>query len=275
MGFQIPTEESHLVMKFTGEIEDTSYSRKTITESECQCCTSTEEDDVRSMLEGFSVAQKMKWASKRKTTREEDIAYCLMGLFDVNMPLLYGEGKKAFYRLQKAILGISSDHSILAFRSDPSEDLVAEQSPLLAPHPIFFRDEILNMHMPARGTHTTLAGTTLSVEMLICPLEGNGIARDEYLGILDCSIDGDPSMRPAILLSPVHRKKLIFRRSSGDVSLFRLGSEQLSEAVLITDHQLEPEEFHMLDDSALIGGKPLLDNSNATSQQAYNQETVV
>lgn len=39
-----------------------------------------------------SAAQKMSWASKRQTTRIEDISYCLMGLFDVNMPLLYGEG---------------------------------------------------------------------------------------------------------------------------------------------------------------------------------------
>jgi hypothetical protein len=246
ISFQIPTEGGHLVMKLTGQLNDTSLSKRTITESECKCCTSTEEDDVRSMLDGFSVAQKMKWASRRTTTREEDIAYCLMGLFDVNMPLLYGEGKKAFYRLQKAILGISSDHSILAFRSDLSEDLLPGESPLLAPHPVFFRDEIQNMHMPARGTHTSLSGTTLSIEMPICPLEGDGIVRDEYLGILDCSIDGDPSIRPAILLSPVHKKKLIFRRSSGDVSLFRLSPRLPLEADLITDYKLALKERRFL-----------------------------
>jgi hypothetical protein len=43
-----------------------------------------------------NVAQKMSWASLRTTTREEDMAYCLHGLFDVSIPLLYGEGKKAF-----------------------------------------------------------------------------------------------------------------------------------------------------------------------------------
>jgi hypothetical protein len=46
------------------------------------------------------IARKMSWASKRNTTREEDEAYCLMGIFDVNIPLLYGEGGvKAFVRL--------------------------------------------------------------------------------------------------------------------------------------------------------------------------------
>ena len=38
----------------------------------------------------------MSWASRRVTTRDEDIAYCLLGMFDVNMPLIYGEGEKAF-----------------------------------------------------------------------------------------------------------------------------------------------------------------------------------
>jgi hypothetical protein len=43
--------------------------------------------------------QKMSWASHRETSRVEDITYCLLGLFDVNMPLLYGEGSQTFRRL--------------------------------------------------------------------------------------------------------------------------------------------------------------------------------
>ncbi len=63
-----------------------------------------------------SVAEKMSWAAFRETTREEDRAYSLLGLFDVNMPLLYGEGgEKAFARLQQEIMKQSSDDSILAW----------------------------------------------------------------------------------------------------------------------------------------------------------------
>lgn len=47
-----------------------------------------------------SIAERMSWAARRQTTRPEDIAYCLLGLFDVNLPMLYGEGAKAFIRLQ-------------------------------------------------------------------------------------------------------------------------------------------------------------------------------
>ncbi|KAI6143529.1 hypothetical protein EDD17DRAFT_208500 [Pisolithus thermaeus] len=64
----------------------------------------------------LSVAQIMSWAAHRKTTRVEDRAYSLMGLFGVNMPMLYGEGRKAFRRLQLEIIQELSDHSIFAWR---------------------------------------------------------------------------------------------------------------------------------------------------------------
>jgi hypothetical protein len=60
--------------------------------------------DGLSSVEELSVAQRMQWASGRHTTRSEDLAYCLMGIFGVNMPLLYGEGMKSFARLQEEIL---------------------------------------------------------------------------------------------------------------------------------------------------------------------------
>ncbi|KAG9230486.1 HET domain-containing protein [Amylocarpus encephaloides] len=62
-------------------------------------------------------AQIMSWASKRDCTREEDRAYSLLGLFDVSMPMLYGEGSKAFTRLQMEIMKVSSDQSLFAWTS--------------------------------------------------------------------------------------------------------------------------------------------------------------
>jgi hypothetical protein len=68
-----------------------------------------------SLVSTLSVAVRMGWASKRKTTRLEDMAYCLLGIFDKNMPLLYGEGEKAFIRLQEEIAGRSPDMTLLAW----------------------------------------------------------------------------------------------------------------------------------------------------------------
>ena len=66
-------------------------------------------------VSSMSVAKRMSWAAGRKTRRTEDRAYCLLGLFDVNTPMLYGEGVKSFSRLQEEIIKISSDHSIFAW----------------------------------------------------------------------------------------------------------------------------------------------------------------
>ncbi|CAK7221339.1 hypothetical protein SCUCBS95973_004461 [Sporothrix curviconia] len=65
-----------------------------------------------------SAAQRMSWAAHRITTREEDCAYCLLGLFDVNLVMIYGEGgRKAFIRLQQAIMEKTGDNSVLAWGS--------------------------------------------------------------------------------------------------------------------------------------------------------------
>jgi hypothetical protein len=68
-----------------------------------------------------NVAQKFSWAAKRLTTRKEDMAYCLLGIFDINMPLLYGEGEKAFLRLQEKIAETSTDHSLFAWGIQESD----------------------------------------------------------------------------------------------------------------------------------------------------------
>ncbi|KAK3625381.1 hypothetical protein LTR22_023573 [Elasticomyces elasticus] len=63
----------------------------------------------------YSVAQRMSWMGRRKTTRIEDMAYCLLGLFDINMSLLYGEREGAFLRLQREIFARTEDETILAW----------------------------------------------------------------------------------------------------------------------------------------------------------------
>ncbi|RYO92904.1 hypothetical protein DL766_003912 [Monosporascus sp. MC13-8B] len=68
-------------------------------------------------LHSASVATRMSWAATRQTTREEDKAYSLLGIFDINMPLLYGEGEKAFLRLQEEIIKVSTDHPVSSLLS--------------------------------------------------------------------------------------------------------------------------------------------------------------
>jgi hypothetical protein len=67
--------------------------------------THIDPNDLRSFKPGTDrVPEKMLWASKRRTTRIEDIAYCLIGIFDVSLMIAYGEGNRAFFRLMEEIM---------------------------------------------------------------------------------------------------------------------------------------------------------------------------
>jgi hypothetical protein len=92
-------------------------------------------------LDYYSVAQRMSWAADRKTTRVEDRAYSLLGLFDISMPMLYGEGTKAFRRLQEEIIKRTNDLTILGWRPDELTDGDDKGSvlPALAADPEAFR----------------------------------------------------------------------------------------------------------------------------------------
>lgn len=139
-----------------------------------------------------SVANRMKWASKRLTTRPEDMAYCLMGLFGVNMPLLYGEGRvRAFIRLQEQILKTTDDQSIFAWQLHSHEE---EQSMygLLATSPSYFEDIRSIYHMPTGVQSTSsvpwsMTNKGLNVQLYIRPELDT--TEERYLAILDCFQD--------------------------------------------------------------------------------------
>ncbi|KAK5682110.1 hypothetical protein LTS10_005235 [Elasticomyces elasticus] len=68
-----------------------------------------------------TIAQRLSWASRRTTHRVEDMTYSLLGLLDINMSLRYGEGRRAFFRLQRKLLRKPDDLTVLAWDSqDPT-----------------------------------------------------------------------------------------------------------------------------------------------------------
>ncbi|KAF2119316.1 heterokaryon incompatibility protein-domain-containing protein [Lophiotrema nucula] len=92
-------------------------------------------------LSKASVAEKMSWAAERETTRKEDIAYCLLGIFGIYMPMLYGEGSRAFIRLQEEIMKVTDDNSMLCWGyKEDFNNWRRETATLLAPHPGTFRN---------------------------------------------------------------------------------------------------------------------------------------
>lgn len=146
-----------------------------------------------------SVANRMRWASKRKTTRQEDMAYCLMGLFSVNMPLLYGEGRaRSFIRLQIEILQATDDQTIFAWSAPPGEKYYREASGLLAESPEYFQDApsmypMPNWYQPESSTPWSMTNRGLMVQLYLraskSGTNAKGESADDFVAVLDCCAD--------------------------------------------------------------------------------------
>jgi hypothetical protein len=139
----------------------------------------------------------MCWAAYRETSRVEDLAYCLLGIFQINMPLLYGEGRKAFSRLQEEILKSSTDLSLLAWSQDPGNQ--QQFRGIFSYHPREFRglrecqldnnqfsvrEEIIMTNKGARIDASLFCQVSEGIEPW--PLT------DMYFLFLGCYVDGYP-----------------------------------------------------------------------------------
>jgi hypothetical protein len=138
--------------------------------------------DKREYIRRASIAQRMSWAAHRITTRVEDEAYCLMGIFEINMPALYGEGRAAFTRLQEEIIKSSSDQSILAWSvTADSEDMARYL--LLAPDPSYFKACGAVIQWPRQTVQESFSMTNVGLSIRLPILKRNG---DSDLAILSC-----------------------------------------------------------------------------------------
>ena len=158
-------------------------------------------------FEGTSIAQRMSWASKRETTRVEDIAYCLMGIFSINMPLLYGEGERAFIRLQEEIMKVSDDHSLFAWRSSENHGGLLATSPA-----VFFSSGEIIPFNPSR----TLSGSITvnnKGNHLKLDFPYRKVLEDVELAIIPCTERGK---KVAIYLKAISETKEYFIRVQSD-----------------------------------------------------------
>ncbi|KAH7890839.1 heterokaryon incompatibility protein-domain-containing protein [Phlebopus sp. FC_14] len=83
--------------------------------------TTISEYRLRSFAPGPQGArEKLMWASTRRTTRIEDTAYSLLGVFNISMSIAYGEGARAFYRLMVEIIQVCYEWDLFVFSGPPS-----------------------------------------------------------------------------------------------------------------------------------------------------------
>lgn len=126
----------------------------------------------RGKIRSATIGTKLSWAALRQTTRSEDTAYCLLGLVGVNMPMLYGEGHRAFYRLQLEIIRQTNDHTIFAWEP---YDLDWQRTAALAASPRCFAQsshfERITLEGSADATDYQATNSGLSIALLTIPLD--------------------------------------------------------------------------------------------------------
>ena len=134
-------------------------------------------------LSTVSVAQKMSWASGRNTTRIEDAAYCMMGIFGVHLSLRYGEEHRAFRRLQEVIISSVPEYcGVLA--TEPRD---YAQSGSFSKKKLFARHELLSLNGAIMAKIQLFVETTQK-------------AGYRYLLPLDCCYDSRPEVTLCVRL---------------------------------------------------------------------------
>ncbi|KAK4449018.1 HET domain-containing protein [Podospora aff. communis PSN243] len=169
---------------------------------------------------GASAAERMSWAAERTTTREEDAAYCLFGIFGVNLPLLYGEGWRAFSRLQHEIFRTTEDYTLFAWswcQDGPQSRESLRTGSVLALRPAAF--STLQLRIPA------YIGNVLHL------VEGPAAPTPE-----DCEKSfvqfASPNLRPVPWLEPHPLLKRLAKRQEDLSSTPRLTSRGLLVTML-------------------------------------------
>ncbi|KAM0263781.1 hypothetical protein ACHAQJ_001099 [Trichoderma viride] len=161
-------------------------------------------------LQNASVAQRMSWVAQRETTRAEDLAYCLLGIFGITMPMIYGEGgKQAFFRLQEQIMKTTRDDSILAWgfnseidepsTSNPSQFIEGE---ILAAAPSDFANSghIITREQATNPLHSLdIFGGSLRVYLPLLTASSG-----ETFGLLSCGPESDTRQAVAIPLAKIN-----------------------------------------------------------------------
>jgi hypothetical protein len=166
----------------------------------------------------ITVARRMMWFAKRRTTRVEDIAYCMLGVFGVNMPLLYGEGHNAFGRLQEEIVKSINDQSIFVWMYPNPARLSFAEHGLLAKSPSSFQSAgAVSMFINERPERPQPVVTRhgLGIQLLMCK-DPASPSRNRFIAVLDCQAGTTPGVLHGIYLEEISSGVQRFRRMMSD-----------------------------------------------------------
>lgn len=150
-----------------------------------------------SRIKEYSVATRLSWSSNRQTTRLEDTAYCLLGIFDVSLPLIYGEGHNAFQRLLEAVVRRDNDLTVFAWKLTAVNNVDPEIGPgvnLLPQSPLAFdrSDNIVPLASDFPELTMTNRGLRVSPDIPLRVLSFASCRQDRFMAVQLGYIPGNP-----------------------------------------------------------------------------------
>lgn len=188
----------------------------------------------------FDVAQRLSWAAGRRTTRIEDMAYALVGIFGIQMPVQYGEGKFAFQRLTEALLQRVHGHGIFIWTGPPSRHSAA--LPASIEGYLAAREAEDSVSVPNNFGDPSMMFTHkgLQVEVLLVLAQCREAGDDRSKRETSPSPDVESSDRETDLEE--HRDHDKQRSESDHSDLVTALTQDTSPDVQVSDRETDPEE---------------------------------
>jgi hypothetical protein len=193
-------------------------------------------------VHGAHIGERMSWMTNRTTTRKEDMAYCLLGVFNINMPLLYGEGDKAFVRLQEELIRKFNDHTIFCWdfsKLPTAQGITGGNSGILTQWPSTFEESQLFRTKFYRSTPSPYTVTNSGLSITLPAMH----ALNGFFGFLNARIGPRGGERVAVALVGLDkasgRRLRVPKETYVVPTLYRL---LISESIVLSTFELAATE---------------------------------
>jgi hypothetical protein len=171
--------------------------------------------------------EKLYLASKRETTREENIAYSLFGIFDVSPPIIYGEGKRAVRRLLQHILTQSDDVALLSWTGNSGSTTKSYLSSDLTVH-----DQILPPHVPQTIEDAEVNRIVTDLQSCFPDPSPVVMLYERLLDLTSLSLVSGRLRLPRLVLRLTHLTRLAASESDSSLHIYRATAPILGEVLI-------------------------------------------
>ena len=233
--------------------------------SEMEQAMNLSTDELATLQPGLDKArEKLYLASMRQTTREEDIAYCLFGIINVAIPVIYGEGNQAVGRLLEHILTRSDNVMLLAWSGSSG----SHHSYLPADLTVY--NHIVPSHVPSPIETTAMDGMVKVLRSLSPDLPQTIALYERLYDLPPLSLVASRLRLPGIVFPLADLVLLSESDPESDLPVYRATSPMLGDIEIKTNDQLSGMKGLLLI-HPWIG--PLLDQDFACGAALFNVST--